>query len=374
MSLTPVRRCFLFKPDGIGDFFLASGVIRLMAQEYGEENLTIGTYPIMEPVVKGQFPKATLIILPLKTRRVILNLFVANFLRCFFPWLTLLRTQVDVSISLRHMRDYLQNILFCSVRSSRRFACPNLLLDNGRPVRRWTEKVFTSLFKLRLSEYPKPASGIPSELEANRRLVSEALERKVSLEEIWPELRPCGKPALESPFWVCAPFSSSTKKDFPLDRWVALFHALHQEGKLPQLILTGSADQKERLVSFRSLCSETSEELGKKTQILIPENLQEFINLLAAAECVTTVDTAAAHAATALNCRTLILFSGKHQGMFAPWVRSSRQYWLLPKATSSTSCWYATHETGDLLKHLEAIFLVPSSPCAVSFPTFCIAP
>jgi ADP-heptose:LPS heptosyltransferase len=357
MSQIPSGRCFLFKPDGIGDFFLASGVIRLLAQEYGEEHLTIATHSLMESVVKGQFPRASVIILPLQTRRVFLNLFVANSLRCFFPWLRLLRTQADTSISLRHMRDYLQTILFCSVRSSKRFACPNLLLGNGRPVRRWTEKVFTNLFSLRLSEYPNSTPGIPSELEAHRRLVSEALERKVTLEEIWPVLRSCGKSTIETPFWVCAPFSSSAEKDFPPERWVALFYALHQAGKLPHLILTGSSNQKKRLDQFQNLFSKTSQELGQKTQIIIPENLQEFIDLLAGAECVTTVDTAAAHAATALNCRTLILFSGKHQGMFAPWVRSSRQHWLLPEAASSSSCWYANHTTEDLLKQLEAIFL-----------------
>ena len=196
------RSCFIFKPDGIGDFFLASGTIRLLAREFGEENLTIAILPIMEPVMRGQFPRAVVVPLPMRTKRVVLNLFVANTLRCFAPWLALRRRHAAVSLSLRNMRNYLQTVLFCSVHSPKRILCSNLLLANGRPVRRWTERIFATLFHLRVIPYPASVEGIPSELEAHRLLVSEALDREVGIEEIWPQLRAVGKPALESPFWV----------------------------------------------------------------------------------------------------------------------------------------------------------------------------
>jgi len=92
-----------------------------------------------------------------------------------------------------------------------------------------------------------------------------------------------------------------------------------------------------------------SEEPGINAQIIIPEDLQKFIDLLAGAECVVTVDTAAAHAATALDCRTLVLFSGKHQGMFAPWIRSSRQQWLMPKSGFPPDRWHQSHTDEEIL-------------------------
>ncbi len=349
------KRCFLFKPDGIGDFFLASGVIRLMAREYGEENLTLAVLPVMEPVVAGQFPKASMLLLPLKTKRIFLNLFVANCLRCFRPWLALLQTRAEVSVSLRNMRDYLQNVLFFSVRSRRRFLCTNPLLENGRPVRRWTEHGFSMLFNPVVVTYPVSVEGIPVELEAHRLLAGRALGREVSIGEVWPELQAVGKPPLESLFWVCAPFSSGAEKDFPLDRWVSLFAELHRQGRLPLLVLTGSSDQAGRLKEFYDLLVSASKELADTTRVIMPENLQSFIDLLSGAECVLTVDTAAAHAATALDRRTLVLFSGKHQGMFAPWRRSARQLWLLPKPRSESLPWYSCHETGEIMKHLDAV-------------------
>jgi ADP-heptose:LPS heptosyltransferase len=351
------RNCFIFKPDGIGDFFLASGVIRLLSQEFGEENLTLALLPIMESVARGQFPRITVITLPLRTQRIILNKFVANSLRCFFPWLTLLGMRVDLSISLRNMRDYLQTFLFFSVRSPRRVLCTNPLLENNRPVRRWTEGLFKQLFHPYLIEYPKPVEGIPNELEAHRKLLSVALGREVSIKEIWPQLKAVAAPPINSRFWVCAPFSSGPEKDFPLDRWVDLFLAINAKGKLPTLVLTASQVQKDHLMKFHSMIAAASPEIGARTRIIIPDNLQDFIDLLAGAECVTTVDTAAAHAATALDVRTLILFSGKHQGMFAPWVRSSKQCWLLPKSGIPPEQWHRAHETMKIMEALEAILI-----------------
>ena len=351
----PARRCFLFKPDGIGDFFLASGFVRLMAREFGEENLTIAVLPPLESVVHGQFPKASVVLLPIRKQRIILNVFVANCLRCFSPWLTLLASKADVSISLRHMRDYLQNVLFYSVRAQRRVVASNLLLGNGRLIRRWTEKSFTTLFGPTVIPYPESEVGIPSELAANRVIASAALRRDVGIGEIWPELKPCNIAPLDSPYWVCAPFSSGTGKDFPVDRWLEVFASMEIQERLPSLVLTGSADQAGRLQGFLMLWKQASPESNVIAQVMLPPSLQDLIDLLAGAECVLTVDTAAAHAATALDCRTLVLFSGLHQGMFAPWTRSSRQQWMLPNKSSGQGSWHSSHETSEIVRVLEEI-------------------
>lgn len=212
-----MARCFLFKPDGIGDFFLSSGVIRRLARELGEENLTIAALPVIEPVARGQFPRAVFVPLPIRKKRVILNVFAANCLRCFGVWTHLLRFRPEYSISLRHMRDYLMNVLFYSVRSPRRLVAENQLLGNGRAVRRWTERAFTGLFRPEIVPYPVIGEGVPRELEANRRLVEQALGRDVSIAEIWPELCQVGKSPVAGSYWVCAPFANGGGKDYSLE-------------------------------------------------------------------------------------------------------------------------------------------------------------
>lgn len=342
-----MARCFLFKPDGIGDFFLSSGVIRLLAREFGEENLTIATLPVMESVVRGQFPRAAFLPLPIRKRRVLLNVFVANCIRCFPSWLTLLRSHHEVSISLRHMRDYLMNVLFYSLRSPLRLVCENQLLGNGRPVRRWTERAFTAVFRPVVLPYPSGESGagggIPRELEANRRLVSRALGRDVAIAEIWPELRRVGESPVTGAYCLCAPFANGGGKDYPGELWAELFRMLAGREKIPALVLTGSREQRGRLEEFSRLISESWPEAASRISIEHPSDLQKFIDLIAGAGLVLTVDTAAAHAATALDRPTVVLYSGQQYGVFGPWVRSSRQRWIQPeKGSLGRNDWHHT--------------------------------
>lgn len=326
-----MARCFLFKPDGIGDFFLASGTVRFLAREFGEENLTIAALPVMGPVVLGQFPKATFEPLPIRKKRVLLNVFVANCIRCFPVWIRLLRNPHDLSISLRHMRDYLMNVLFYSVRSTRRLACENQLLGNGRPIRRWTERAFTTLFHPEEIPYPSYEGGIPKELEVNRRLVSLAIGRDVPIAEVWPELKRVGEAPVEGGYWVCAPFANGGGKDYPSDRWAELFRLLVGANTIPKLILTGSKDQGERLEEFARIITSAAPELLSGISIMHAPDLQYFIDLLAGASLILTVDTAAAHAATALDRPTVVLFSGQHHGTYGPWTRSPSQRWIQPE-------------------------------------------
>ena len=334
-------RCVLFKPDGIGDFFLSSGVVRCLAREFGEENLIIALLPVMEPVVRGQFPKALFVPLPILKKRVFLNLFAANCIRCFGAWIQLLRIRPEFSVSLRHMRDYLMNVLFYSVRAPRCLVVENQLLGNGRRVRRWTEKALTGIFRPEIVPYPKAGEGIPRELEANRRLVERILGRDVSIGEVWPELRRTGDSPVSGSYWVCAPFANGGGKDYPPEEWARIFHMLHDRGGGLMLVLTGSTVQARQLAEFRSILEKVSPEFASKTQVIHPSNLQEFIDLLAGAELVLSVDTAAAHAATALDRPSVILYSGQQYGAFAPWIRSSRQQWIFPGFPSSGHPWHS---------------------------------
>jgi Glycosyltransferase family 9 (heptosyltransferase) len=348
-----VARCYIFKPDGIGDFFLATGFIRLMAREFGEEKLVISVLPPLEDLVRGQFPAASVITLPLRKKRVFLNVFVANCLRCFQPWMRLLFLRVEIAVSLRNMRDYLQNVLFHSVRARRRFVAVNGLLGNGKAVRRLTEKVFVNLFGDDVTVYPEQGEcPIPLELESHRRLASRILEREVSAGEVWPLLHSCGEPPVRGEYSLCAPYSSGNDKDVPDDRWMGVFHTLAGEGRLGPLVLTGSPDQGERLMRFAEALSGVH---PHPVSVITASGLQGFVDLIAGAAMVYTVDTAAAHASTALDRRTLVLFSGLHCGMFAPWTRSNRQCWLLAGIPDSGPAWHESLSDREILEACRRI-------------------
>jgi ADP-heptose:LPS heptosyltransferase len=317
-------RYFLFKPDGIGDFVLATGAIDLLAREAGEENLVICVRSLLAPLAKAQFPQATIIELPVAEKRKVVNLFALNFIRCLPVWRELRAQPVDGAACFRSMRNYLHTFLFYSARASRFVACENLLVRSRRASRVFVEELAQRLVNPELLPYPEPQPGVPSEIEANRLVVAQLLQREVDISEVLPVLKSPDKHAAGP--WVCCPLSSMESKDYPFESWRALLEPFKSE--IRDLLLVGSEHQRARLTELEAMLREAGI-LGAR--VFIPENLVAFVNVIAQSSMVLCVDTAAAHIATALDKRCVVLFSEMHAGMFGPWKRSENQVWLTPE-------------------------------------------
>ncbi|PTY00188.1 hypothetical protein DB345_01180 [Spartobacteria bacterium LR76] len=336
-------RVFVFKPDGIGDFVLSTGAIRALAREYGEENLIICVRELLVPLAREQFPVATIWPLPVALKRKVLNLFLRNFLACVPLWFRMRFTPADISVCLRGLRNYLETSLFYSVPAKRYVSWENHLC-RGKKVRGLVENVLTRIFGSELVAYPEPPCDVPLEIEAFRRVVSRTVGREVPIADVMPHLRARIVPA-EKPVWICAPITEKSKV-FPLDQWVEAFSALRSELDGRTLLLVGSEEQKPKLAEFASALHAAG--LTQAT-VFIPANLVAFLEWIAAAEIVFTVDTAAAHFATALNQRCIVAFSGLHAGMFAPWQSSDRQAWLLAEPRpKKKSHWYKAISPGRI--------------------------
>lgn len=317
-------RVFVFKPDGIGDFVLATGAIRLLARECGEEKLTLCVQTILVPLARDQFPTATVLDLPTAAERRVVNLFVRNFFACLPLRRHLRAMSFDAAVCLRSMRNYLETFLFYSARARRFVACENILLRSGRKVRAAMEKAVSRWKRPELLPYPA-ASGLPLEMEANRIVVERLLGRSVAPEEVLPDLR-CPMSG-ETDTWICAPITNLQSKVYPFARWIEIFEDLRPLAETKTLRLVGGPGDGALL---GQLLSELHARGFAKAEIHLPADLAAFVRVLAGAELVLSVDTAAAHFATALDRPTVVLFSGLHLGMFGPWQRSARQAWLLP--------------------------------------------
>lgn len=327
-------KIFILKPDGIGDFILATGAIRRLAREYGEENLVLCVHSIVAGLASAQFPRARVLALPLLGERRVLNLFLANLLRCLPVWGWLLRRKFHAAISLRHMRDYLMTFLFFSCRADRLAACENLLLRNQRKTRAIVEHTITRLRGVKTLPYPDENTPSPWELEAHRRVLQSILGTEVSLEDLLPSLNAQPK---KGNYWLLCPFSSMRSKDYPVNKWCEALTTL-PPAKLPaEILLSGSPAQQPALEDFASQLQTAG---IRSARVEIFPSLQDFTNVVAGAGLLLTVDTAAAHIATALDRPALILFSGLHNGMFAPWSKSPRQCWLSPTPDPSCKKWH----------------------------------
>ena len=318
-------RVFIIKPDAIGDFILASGCVRLIAREIGEENLVLAVRSDVAPLAKSQFPKALVLPFTLREKRRILNVTTVNILHSLPSWLRMLGLRVDAALCLRSMRAYLHTIWFYTPRATRRIACENLLLARPRVRRPAVENFVTRFFKPTLLPYPAQGK-LPTDIEANRSVAEEFLGRKISDAEILPSLI-LPNPIPRSDRWLLCPFSSSLNKDYPAEKWAAALQILAPERGTSPLHLAAGPNQQEQLAAFAQILRNA----GIQNLVVDPPTpLAEFLKSIAAARLVLTVDTAAAHMACALGSPAVIASAGHHPGVYAPYSPNGLQHWIMP--------------------------------------------
>ena len=324
-------RVFILKPDAIGDFILATGCIRHLARAKGEKNLVIAVRADVAPLAVSEFPEAEIIPLPLRLKRRVLNLALVNILNCLPAWGKMAMLRVDAAICLRSMRAYLHTFFFCSPRANRRIACENLLLSKPRVRRPVVEKWMQRLFCPTLLKYPDAGCGLPLDIEANRIVLEELLGEPVSPQDVMPTLNP--RSVKTHDFWVLAPFSSTPSKDYPAPSWA---RALREIQPRALIRLAASPSQQE---SLRKFARELAEAGLEKIEFVPPSSLPEFVQTIAAASLVLTVDTAAAHMACATGTPAVIVSAGQHPGVYAPYSPNGKQAWLLPSANLPKGAW-----------------------------------
>lgn len=318
------KKLFLLKTDGIGDFVLASGAIRKLAAEYGEKNLVIAVLPAVAPLAQTEFPLAEIVELDLLNKRKVLNLFLANLFRVAAPWMRLLRMRFDAVLSLRHQRKYVLSFLLFSLRTKRLLLMENTFSSGKKNTRDFVEHFLSFVRRVRFGRYPEGEEFVPLELEAHRRLVSELLGVRVLRREILPSLSVRTR---EDSHVLLCPASSMAGKDYPVDRWLRVFSQLPPGWKNKEIRLVGSSSQVPELQTYQRALVDAGFTAASVHQT---PGLKEFVEEIACAGLVLTVDTAAAHIACALDKRTVIIFSGLHRGAYAPWTRSTRQSWIEP--------------------------------------------
>jgi len=313
----------IFKPDEIGDVVIATGAIRLLADAHGEENTTIVVKSELAPLVRREFPKARVLELPWQPRRKGRNQAVANLQHCYPVWRELRGLRADLVVCLRSARDCLQTILFLAPRAKRRVAAENVLLRNGKPRRQLLEFAVRSLWRTELLPYPPAPGELSCEVASHRLVVEACLGRPVPKEEISPRISSASRnPA---GYWLICPLSSREIKNYSAERWLEAL--ARTSDLLPSAIrVAGSSAQSGELGKFVAVLR--SGNLGCPVEQVPPAPLADFPDLVAGAELVLAVDTAAAHFACALDVPAVIVDSGNNPGVYGPNGRPERQVWL----------------------------------------------
>ena len=318
-------RLFVLKPDNIGDFLLACGGIRALADEAGEENLLLAVKSDVAPLARREFPRARVMALPIRPKTKGLNTTASNLAACVPLLLRLSVTRVEASVALRDKRTFLDTVLWLAPRASRRVACENSLRRAQGGRWGWWENAVKAWFRPVLLSYPPAQPGAPSDLQAHRVVASEVVGREIPGADIMPRLR-CAR-WKGGDHWLCCPFSSRPSKDVPAALWAAALKDCEDLWPVGGLRLSGAPDQAERLVAFADELRAAGLSMPVRAAPAVP--LDEFPNELASAGLVLTVDTAAAHLACAVGAPAVIVASRKNEGIYAPYSPDGRQVWVM---------------------------------------------
>ena len=132
------------------------------------------------------------------------------------------------------------------------------------------------------------------------------------------------------------PFSSTKSKDYPAEAWAKALKLLNHERAEAPLHLAAGLNQADRLQDF----ARTLHSAGiTNIHLAPPVPLPDFLQSIAEARLVLTVDTAAAHMACALDTSAVIVSAGQHPRVYAPYSKNGRQKWLLPPPGLSKNEW-----------------------------------
>ena len=310
----PAEGVLVFKTDRIGDFILATGAMHLICRHFGEKQVTLMVSSLLEPLVRNEFPNCCVIAVPK----------VQDRMRSVFRdgWLPVRKVygarRYQRLINLRHHPNLFEDVLLSSIKADDSLGAISPL---GSAY--WMTQM--RAYRPRRSFAYPPATSTPNtclELEAHRILMRELLGREVSLAEIMPRWTlPVNG---DAGHFIIVPFASEKIKNYPPEH---LAEAVVLAGLPPTipLVICGEAAVAAALDQFAALIRPR---LPNPVRVVSNVGLLEFVKMVAGACGVISMDSAAAHIATALDRKGVFILGGGHYGVFAPWARSERQQWL----------------------------------------------
>lgn len=298
------RRACLYKVDRLGDFVLSTGALHTLVKHFGAAECRLVVSADAAPLAAMEFPELERWVAPAHTTGVWREMWPLR--RRLAPvWAS---EQFDDLICLRHARSLHRDLTLSWLHAG---------TWHGLGVR-------PTGATLSLENRPKPAAGYPEaakgpwcrELAAHRTLLTRLLGREVSWSEIRPQLQKV--PVENRRDIVLCPFGGEPIRDYPQASWLPALAGVST------VCVLGPAERREELDSLAARLGTT----GIKATAMAGVAPEEFIRRIAEARLVVTVESAAAHLATALDQPAVIVTGGGHFGRYAPWGESPRQRWV----------------------------------------------
>ncbi len=304
----------IFKPDRIGDFVLATGVLHLIEKELDSKvKVCLVVSEFSEPLARLEFPSWEIV--PIKIggctfRTGLISNGIINQIQ-----LAVINT--NMLVNLRYHMSLPEAIAIAQIDYRKLISIAISPLAQLLPDRLASR--FTSMANLK---YPSAAmAGICLEIEAHRNVAEVVLKRQVLLKEVLPALRAVAH--TDGGYLLVLPHGSASIRTYPINLLArAVADAVKGTGMRVQLC--GEAN---RVGELRDLKAQLQANLID-AEIVYPQGLLGFVQTVADASIVVSMESAGAHISAALDKPLVAIVGGGHFGYFAPWQKSSRQRWL----------------------------------------------
>lgn len=320
------RRACIYKVDRLGDFVLALGALRTLVRHYGADECRLIVSEVAAPLAALEFPDVPRWNVPVAPGGIWREM--QPLQREHAPeWAG---ERFDDLICLRHTSSAYRDITLAWIHAENWF---------GLGLRPTPDALTLTNTPLAPATYPSTAPAPWSrELVAHREVVRLAIQQQLE----WPALRPSftAVAATAGVAIVFCPFGSEPVRDYPEDAWIAAWReATPPRGPIQVIGPSARQDNLSRLAD--RLRTEVKLE---SVSVAVDLPLPVFLERLAGARGIVTVDSFAAHVATALDKPTVVLLGGGHFGWFGPWG-GPQQRWLhvtLPCFGCNWRCQYPT--------------------------------
>ncbi len=306
-SPTRQRRFCIHKVDRLGDFVLALGALRLLTEHLGAAECRLVVSAAAAPLAAAELPDVERWTIPANASGVLAQMWPLR--RSVTPIWS--KERFETLVSLRHARSLYRDLTLTWINAEQwcglgpRPAPGNLALGNC-PV--WP------------AEFPAAPEG-PwcRELLAHRIVVERMLGRAVTWEEMRPRPRVCPPPGAEI---VLCPCAGERIREYPDASWATACRDSLPDGATLRVL--GPSDRQEDLGHL----VEKLRGAGLAAHATADATASQFIHAIATARLVLTVESAAAHLATAFDRPAVVVMGGGHYDWFAPWGASPRQRWI----------------------------------------------
>ena len=317
-------RAIIYKPERLGDLFLAANAIRLLAKHWGEGQIALVVSDACLDLANRLFPDVPKLSLPLALGLDGWDLAQALSLRR-----KLSRWSCENLVCLRHHRQPLSSVALGWIRADYRWG------TTGHP---WMLPAIRAgeggLFD-RAVRYPWPARpGVPAEVQAHADLVTSITGVEADAMSLLPKVEAQSDHRVrpERPTLVVVPWASGKIKDLTSELIVGIVQQIRSGRRCGIRIVA----EPERRSEQARLAKELSVMLpGFDITPLPTANLAELDVAIAQSDAVLTADTFPAHLAIAMNKPVAVLATGALPGVFGPWSRSDSQRWFCHEM----ECW-----------------------------------